>query len=172
MKKYIRYNLHTHSFYCGHGSGKLSEYRDEALQLSLELLGFSEHCPLPDRRFSKSRMDNSMMVVYEADSRAQDSSDIKVLTGYECDWSPCYRSYYEDLLESGRADYLITGTHFVQSPDGHFRSVFNPGLGAGDLAEYGKTVIGAMESGLFSFVAHPDLFMGSYRKWDENARSL
>lgn len=172
MKKYIRYNLHTHSFYCGHGSGKLSEYRETAKELALELLGFSEHCPLPDRRFSKSRMDNSMMSVYEADSRSQDGPDLKILTGYECDWSPEYRSYYEDLLFSGRVDYLITGTHFVPSPDGRFRSVFNPGLTAGDLVSYGRYVIGAIESGLFSFVAHPDLYMGSYRKWDGEAKAL
>ena len=172
MIKYTEYNLHTHSFYCGHGSGNLREYVKAAEGLSLGLLGFSEHCPLPDGRFSKSRMNASMMSVYEADSRAQDGGPVKVLTGYECDWMPEYRSYYEDLLSSGRADYLITGTHFVPSPDGYFRSVFNPGLGSDDLVTYGKTVLCAMESGLFSFVAHPDLYMGSYRMWDDNAKAL
>ena len=129
MKKYTSYNLHTHSEYCGHGTGKLEEYCIAALSQGLELLGFSEHCPLPDNRFASSRMDNSKMVVYEADARNMDEKypTLKVMLGYECDFSLEYVSYYKSLLEKNRVDYLITGTHFTKDRSGKYSSIFtNP----------------------------------------------
>ena len=51
-------NLHTHSFYCKHGSGTIADYVEQARKDGLKLLGFSEHCPLPDREYQKgNRMD-------------------------------------------------------------------------------------------------------------------
>ena len=128
MKKYTSYNLHTHSEYCGHGTGEIEEYCIAALSQGLELLGFSEHCPLPDRRFASSRMDNSQMAIYEQDVRLMDKKNpnLKVLLGYECDFSVEYISYYKNLLNNN-VDYLITGTHFTKNREGKYLSIFtNP----------------------------------------------
>ncbi len=48
-------NLHTHSFYCGHGHGHIAEYVQAAASTSLKALGFSEHCPFPDDRYRSTR---------------------------------------------------------------------------------------------------------------------
>lgn len=161
-----RYNLHTHSFYCGHGHGTIAEYTAEADRLGLELLGFSEHCPRPDRRFDRTRMANELMGQYEADCRSQ-KSRVTVLTAYECDYAPEHYEYYKELLESGRCDYLISGTHFIDSSDGRTRSPFTNELSADDILRYRDLVVTAMDSGLFSIIAHPDLFLAGYRKLDE-----
>lgn len=171
MKKYTAYNLHTHSFYCGHGSGTLDEYCIAAISQNLELLGFSEHLPLPDRRFQSSRMDNSMMTIYEKDALEMDAKyqNLKVLLAYECDYSREYYNYYRDLLDSKRVNYLITGTHFIKDKDGRYSSIFTNPMDEYGLKQYAKTVIDAMESNLFSFVAHPDLFLSAYQgKKDES----
>jgi len=64
---YKKYNLHTHSFYCGHGKGDLVEYVREAKNNNLELLGFSEHCPVKENRWRKSRMSFDMIDTYLED---------------------------------------------------------------------------------------------------------
>ena len=63
----MKYNLHTHSFYCGHGSGTIKEYADFAQASGYEVFGFSEHIPFPDNHFKSSRMDYSRKALYEAD---------------------------------------------------------------------------------------------------------
>lgn len=174
MKKYTSYNLHTHSEYCGHGTGKLEEYCIAALSQGIELLGFSEHCPLPDKRFASSRMDNSKMVVYEKDARQMDEKypKLKILLGYECDFSLEYVDYYNSLLESKRVDYLITGTHFTKNKMGKYSSIFTNPMDSYGLKQYRDTLFAAIDSKLFSFVAHPDLFLSSFNGPKEEAMEV
>lgn len=163
------YNLHTHSFYCGHGEGRIGEYVSYAQEKGYSILGFTEHCPFPDNLFRKTRMDYSMMEAYEEDVRSSDSDKMKVLLGYEADYFPSRMDYYQSVRE--RVDYLISGTHFVEKKDGHRISLFYPGVEKEDLAGYLRTVVGAMESGLFAFIAHPDVFLSCY-PFDDTARGI
>jgi len=173
MIKSTEYNLHTHSFYCRHGHGDLASYAAEAKRLGLSLLGFSEHCPRPDKRFAKSRMFPEEMRVYEADARetASLNPEITILLGYECDYSVNHQAYYEDLLSSHRVDYLITGTHFIKTKTG-FVSPFKDMLTRDQIYAYLDSMLEAMHSGLFSFVAHPDLYLAGYRTFDESAEDV
>lgn len=165
-----RYNIHTHSFYCGHGSGTIAEYVDEALDKGLSILGFSDHCPFPDSFLLRSRMRYEQMKDYEADiARERARVDMPIITGYECDYFPRYRSFFEDLKASGRTDYLITGTHFIVRADESRVSPFSDRLERDDVLRYRDQLIGAVETGLFDFMAHPDLYMAGYFQWDETA---
>ncbi len=173
MIKSTEYNLHTHSFYCRHGHGGLASYAEEAERLGLTLLGFSEHCPRPDKRFAKSRMFPEEMVVYEKDARgvAELHPNMTILLGYECDYSVNHQAYYEDLLSSGRVEYLITGTHFIKTSSG-FVSPFKDILTKEQIYFYLDSILEAMHSGLFSFVAHPDLYLAGYRSFDNSAEDV
>ena len=164
----MKYNLHTHSFYCGHGSGKIGEYAEEAERNGFSLLGFSEHCPFPDEFLSRSRMPYSARNAYESDVRAL-SASFPVLLGYEVDYFPGRKGYYEEVLED--VDYLITGTHYIPRKDGSMVSVFDADLTSSDLSVYADAVIKAMESGLFSFTAHPDVFLSSH-PFDEESKAI
>ena len=172
MSKSIeRYNIHTHSFYCGHGSGTIAEYVDEAVGKGLVLLGFSEHCPFPDGFLLRSRMRFEQMKDYESDIRVQQERvEMPIKTGYECDYFPRYRSFFEDLRASGRVDYLITGTHFIVRADESRVSPFSDRLEPDDVLRFCDQLVGALDTGLFDFVAHPDLYMAGYFQWDDTAR--
>ena len=165
-----KYNMHTHSFYCGHGSGTIRQYAEEAERQGLELLGFSEHCPFPDSFLQRSRMAFDQMRVYEEDvRRVQAESGVKIILGYECDYFPRYRSFFEDLKASGRVDYLITGTHFIIRADSSRVSPFSDKLDSDDILRYRDQMLAALDTGLFDFIAHPDLFMAGYWTWDDRA---
>lgn len=153
----MKYNLHTHSFYCGHGTGTIKEYADYAEEKGFDLLGFSEHVPFPDNHFSSSRMDYSLKGVYESDVRAEKDRGMKVLLGYECDYIPKWKGYFEDI--KGSVDYLIAGTHYLKNSEGDIVTPFHGPFTQKDYPLYVKNVIDAMSSGLFLFMAHPDVFL-------------
>ena len=80
------YNLHTHSRYCGHGSGEIVDYLSYASGKGFSFLGFSEHCPFPTGRFRSTRMPYSERGEYENDVRSSASGfSFPVLLGYEID---------------------------------------------------------------------------------------
>ena len=160
-------NLHTHSFYCGHGAGEISDYVKEAkAEGKLSVLGFSEHCPVPDNRWPSTRMQFDQLPLYIRDvraSRAEENAQAKglqILLGAECDYMPQYHSYFKDeLLGKQGFDYLIGAVHFHHDPiTGAYIYPnkipdYTPFLG-----EYVKNYIMTIESGLFLFCAHPDLY--------------
>ena len=164
-------NLHTHSFYCRHGKGTIAEYVEFAKREGLGLLGFSEHCPLPDREYQKgNRMDFEELPLYEADIRSEQlrNPDIKILIGAECDWLPDELGFYKDGLLGERGyDYISCSVHDMTDSAGeehylgHFTSMDVP-----TLLRYVRIYTDALRSGIFTFGCHPDLFMAGYRRWD------
>ena len=161
-------NLHTHSYYCGHGFGEVAEYAQEGVKQGLELLGMSEHCPVPDNRWEKSRMSYSMLDSYNKDClavKAEYAGKLEILRGFECDYLPQYKSYFEELQE--RCDYLFFAVHDLSLSIHDEYSIFWNPITKEDLFTYTKLYLEGIESGLFLFGAHPDVFCHSYRGWDE-----
>ncbi len=164
-------NLHTHSHYCGHGSGQIADYVRAAKMAGIGLLGFSEHCPFHDERYRSTRMAKEDAPRYEADVRAfQDAEDMVVLLGYECDYHRTYHTYLSDV--AGRTDYLIGAVHFLNHASEADRSIFSGPLSKGDLARYADRYCSMLQSGLFLYGAHPDAFTYNYHNWDEEAEAI
>ncbi|MFA6776645.1 MAG: PHP domain-containing protein [Sphaerochaetaceae bacterium] len=115
-------NLHTHSFYCGHSTGEIADYANEAVQgEKLSVLGMPEHCPVPDNRWSSVRMQYDRLPQHIADVRktGEDYPQLRVLLGAECDFKPEYSVYYQDELFGKRGfDYLIGSLHFFDDEKG------------------------------------------------------
>lgn len=169
-------NLHTHSFYCRHGKGTIAQFVDQAIDDGLKLLGFSEHCPLPDREYQKgNRMDYEELPAYEDDVRVQmNRSDIRILLGAECDWLDDEESFYRDELLGVRGyDYLICSVHHMIDPgDGKEKFLqYLSRMPVGHIIRYVDLYTDALRSGLFLFGCHPDLFLSAHRKWDAEAKA-
>ena len=159
-------NLHTHSFYCGHGKGEIADFVKEAkAEGKLSVLGFSEHCPVADNRWQSTRMQYDQLPSYIKDVRdarrvEDEQGGLRILLGAECDYLPQYHSYFKDeLLGAQGFDYLIGAVHFHYDPvTGAYIYPnkipdYTPFLG-----EYVKNYTMTIESGLFLFCAHPDLY--------------
>ncbi len=167
-----KFNLHTHSFYCKHGNGTIADYVAQAKREGLKVLGFSEHCPLPDREYQKgNRMDFEDLPFYEADVReAKKDRDIEIFLGAECDWLEDEFSFYKDELLGERGyDYLCCSVHHMFDPgSGRERFLgFFTDLPVSDVTKYVKWYTEALSSGIFLFGCHPDLFLAGYRRWDK-----
>ncbi len=167
-------NYHTHTRLCQHAQGEPIDYVEQAVKEGCTALGFSDHCPYAphfDDFWPNVRMSTDEAPLYaEMVQRAKEAAPFPVYLGFECEYDARYRSWYADELK-GRfgAEYLVLGSHWVTDGSSHVYcpEIDSPAL----LNRYIDQTIDGMRSGLFAFVAHPDLFMRGWKEWDEQAKS-
>ena len=163
-------NYHTHTFRCKHADGDVLDYAQAALNKGFTLLGITDHTPLPDDRWLHLRMAVSELPAYAGviDQAQEKNPDLTILKGAECEWAPEYHSFFREVLlgEYG-FDYLILGCHFFPF-QGSWISSHGNLADPRRLVAYTNYLVESMQSGLFAFVAHPDLFGLSYAEWDKN----
>ena len=172
MKFGERINLHTHTARCGHARGAVDEYCREAMKQGIAVLGFSDHAPFPDGRFAESRMEFSELPEYRLDlSRMRRIfPELHILTGVEIDFVPSLgRGFYEETYSAeNRFHYRILGPHFTDPPDIGGDSTASPERARA----FTDLMVKAMETGLFDYVAHPDMFLSAYPCWSPELRAL
>lgn len=159
----MNYNFHTHTYRCSHASGTEEEYIKRAIENGIEYMGFSDHIPF----VSPSGIESGYRVpVSEAEDYCKDiaalrekyKDKIKLYIGFEAEY---YADYFESMLENARkwgAEYLILGQHFFVPEGSGNRHVSAPNDSAEDLEKYADSVVEAIKTGAFTYVAHPDVF--------------
>jgi histidinol-phosphatase (PHP family) len=168
-------NYHTHTYLCQHATGTVADYAAQAAKDECTALGFSDHCPYPADgidtwpriRMAKEDTPHYMKAVRQAASTAP----FPVYCGFECEWAPRYEAWYRDFLlgEMG-ADYLVFGAHWlIQRRTITYAADLS---GKKEIRAYFDQTIEGMHSGLYRFLAHPDLMMADGREWNRELASL
>lgn len=163
----INYCLHTHTYRCGHAEGKDEQYVLSGIKFGLKYLGFTDHVILP-KIIQRGMRGEPIELDSYLDSlehlKKQYSSKITILKGFECEYMPQYVDYYHKLIDSHTVDYLILGQHCCFKNN---RVVWYFDLSREEaLKQYTEDLIKGMKTGLFLYVAHPDLFMEGTDRWD------
>lgn len=154
-------NYHTHTPRCNHAVGSEREYIERAIACGFSILGFSDHTPQP---YPEGFVSNIRMGMDEIENytdtllalREEYKDKIKILIGYEVEYT---HKYFDKLMSELRKyplDYIIQGQHFA--PDEVNGSYM--GFKSDDedrLTAYVDLTIEGMKSGLFTYLAHPDL---------------
>ena len=155
-------NYHTHHQWCRHASGSAEDYCAAAEAAGLQILAMTDHLPFPGNQlWMSSRMDWEQLEDYmaEVDAAAAAHPALRVYRGLECEYRPeLGRGFYEDLRGKYRAQLLIGSYHFLRMDNGEYFHVVKPET----VAHFRKSVEQTLEvihSGLFDFLAHPDLFL-------------
>lgn len=162
-------NFHTHTYRCLHAKGTEEDYTLAAIKENVEILGFSDHAPFPDKDFGL-RMQYSELSDYinELDRlKKLYSNKIRILKGLETEYHPQYLEYYKELLKNHGLDYLVLGEHTYTTSDRNLHNIFFADS-TDDYINYANSVCEAMRTGLFAFVAHPDLMFINDKLWDNN----
>lgn len=164
----FQHNFHTHTFRCKHATGDAADYCAEAEARGMRTLGFSDHTALPDDRWQRERMSYAQLDDYVAAVRAAEAAhpSLRVLLGMECEYVPQMHAYYEDELFGTRGfDYLVGGPHYFER-DGDWVGTYGGTRDGAALRDYARYLVAMIDSNLFDFIAHPDLFGNCYRQWD------
>lgn len=193
-------NYHTHTYRCGHAQGSEEEVVKSAINMGIEELGFSEHIPLPhyrkhlicsipfirsfssipslvtsiikngpNMRMAYKDLENHLDILRTLENKYKD--EIKIYKGFEAEGLPQYFDYYESLLYEHKVDYLILGHHFHKHC---IESDYNgkDKMSKKDIYNYCNDIEKSLETHLFSYVAHPDLFLCGYKNFDQDAKTV
>ncbi len=154
-------NYHNHTFRCHHATGTEREYIERALAAGFTEIGFSDHTPMPFEGdyYSNFRMRFDALRDY-CDTLSALKEEYKdriiVHIGLEAEYYPRLFPTLIERLRDYPISYLILGQHFIEN---EFDGVYS-GEATSDLrvlTRYVDQVIDGMETGCFSYVAHPDL---------------
>lgn len=156
-------NYHTHTPRCGHAEGSERQYVQQALAGSLEILGFSDHTPYvffdSTPRNRPMRMKPEELPDYVGTVRAlaeEYRSRLTILTGVEAEYYPKYFARLLDLLRENGVEYMILGQHFLGNEIGE-PYCGKPCSDGRVLERYVSQTVEALQTGLFTYFAHPDL---------------
>jgi histidinol-phosphatase (PHP family) len=107
-------NHHTHSRYSD-GSSQPEEYIHEAIAKGFNLLGFTEHSPLPfENPFSFREGNKEEYIALMSKLKVQYSSQISLYSGMEMDFVPGMSENFSKVKAEYKLDYLIGSVHLVR----------------------------------------------------------
>lgn len=152
-------NFHTHHKFCRHAIGNVEDYVIKAIKEQYDIIGISDHAPMP--KYYKDRMKESEFSCYLQeiyDCKNKYSDKIKIYSGVEIEFFPELNDDYQLLKQN--IDYLVLACHDYLYNGKEYCAFFinNDYM----LEGYFKTLIKGIETKLFNFAAHPDLFGVSY----------
>lgn len=168
-------NYHTHTFRCRHAGGTDREYVEAAINGGLRILGFADHTPFPHAGFGCGMQMEELADYVESiqSLKKEYKNEIEIYVGLEVENAPAEFFALMELLKKYPLDYLILGQHAVFDIPGYkeaFKKTEDPCI----FEAYCRQAAEAMESGVFSYWAHPDVifFQGDELFYEQRMRQL
>lgn len=158
----MKANYHCHTERCYHAIGEDEAFVQAAVKGGFDIFGIADHGPWPFEGGFVSRMrlkaeDAQQYIDAFTALKKKYAGQIEIHIGFEQEYWPRYLDYMRRLLDNG-VEYFILGQHmldaeniapyigqFVDTDDGVLR--------------YADSVCEGIRTGLYSYIAHPDLFM-------------
>lgn len=165
-------NYHAHTFRCGHAWGTDEEMIQAAINAGFTTVGISEHSPWPfadgyqeidtRQRISMEQLDDYIGHMQALKEKYRDQIEIKI--ALECEYFPQYFDWLRSVKD--RFDYLLLGVH-CSDRDEHLNHYYARSTLAEQITEYTRCALAGMESGLFAYLAHPELCFADYPVYDD-----
>ncbi len=170
----MKYNYHTHTELCKHAKGTNEEFVLAAIEAGFDEIGLADHSAWPYENFVsgirmlEGELPSYCESIHALKEKYKDKISIKL--GLECEYFPKYLPWLKEQVRKHKIDFLIIGHHFSKDEPG---SIYNGNMTTvSELYNYRDDIIEAMESGLFSYIAHPDIFMRGYPVFDEACKEI
>ncbi|MGL4950441.1 MAG: PHP domain-containing protein [Mycoplasma sp.] len=162
-------NYHSHTTICKHSDHKVRDLIELAIKQKFEIFAISEHVDRPNNLWAPEKEELEKLINEVSQLKEEYKDRITLLMGLECEYSPVLDPKIRYWATRPEIDFLSFGNHYAgDMVDGNlveFNEVSNEDL----IKSYSRNQITAMKSGLFNSYNHPDLFLKSYFKWDEQA---
>ena len=171
-------NYHTHMYLCRHAEGHVEDYVKKAVESGYEEIGISDHIVWPDdwkkelhaRRMTTEEFHNVYLAEIN-ECKKKYNGEINVLTSLETEYLPFLKDIIDELKPF--CDYLVLGQHWYMRK-GYPMSVYADFsynyptciISKDDVKLYSDSVCEALNTKLFKVLAHPEIIMIGYPKWD------
>ena len=165
-------NYHNHTYRCGHGKIDVTDedYVLKAIEGGFQIMGFSDHNPMPAGVYDPQpgvRMGIEELPEYIASVehlQKKYEGKIRIFKALECEYSSELLPWLQEIRP--QFDYLITGTHW-QLENHQYVHFFQESKTPDQIRRYTDITLEAMETGLFVYLAHPDVGLADYPEFDE-----
>ena len=166
----MKVNYHMHTKRCNHAIGEEEEYIVNAIQAGFDEVGFACHSPWQydgkyrsHMRMQPEELDDYILKILELKDKYANQISIKI--GLECEYYPKYTNWLKEFAKENKLDYLIFGNHYHETDE---LRIYYGSQTIHDrmLDNYVNSTIEGLKTGLYSYIAHPDLFMRA-RNWDK-----
>lgn len=159
----MKYTYHNHTYRCHHAFGTEEEYIKKAISAGYSDFGFADHAPQSyDNFVSPVRMEMHELPSYVSKIRSlreEYCDQINIHVGLEAEYMPAFFEKSLEEFRRARVEYLILGQHCTgNEPLPDWYNAFLENRNNEQLSLHVDTCITAMRTGLFSYVAHPDVF--------------
>ena len=171
-------NLHTHTVRCRHARDTEEAYIAVAIENGIRQLGFSDHTPYwfgcdyySRFRMFPEQLPDYMDTVLTLREKYKEKIDIRL--GLEAEYYPAYFPELMARLKDTPVEYLLLGQHFVENEVKDHYSGWET-VDEEHLRKYCKQVADGLYTGLFTYLAHPDLihFVGDESVYRRHMRTI
>ena len=153
-------NYHTHTKRCYHAIDNEEDYIKAAIQSGYTELGFSDHTPWhydssfhSTMRMEEDKLDGYIQTLLTLREKYKNQISIKI--GLECEYFEKYIPWLKQILHDYPIDYIILGNHYDETDETGI--YFGRPLTKQQLTKYVNSCIKGIETGIYSYLAHPDL---------------
>lgn len=169
----VKGNYHTHTYRCHHATMDADEsYVLSAIEEGITDLAFTDHAPVESKyyplqyndRMTVDEMEDYLNSIQTLKEKYKDK--INIYVGFEAEFFPDRLEFYK-MLRS-KSDLLILGQHFSEC----MKADYADDCSSEKLKLLESQMEGAIKSGLFSYLAHPDYFMLGRKTWDKDCEHL
>ena len=154
----MRIDLHNHTTRCNHAKGSMRSYIERAIELGIDIYGFSEHAPMDFDEHYRLKFEEMEAYVNDVQSLQKEYKErIKILLGYEVDY---LKGHIDKRVINSEVDYLIGSVHFLGTW-GFDNPEFNDEYSKRNIddvwQEYFRNIEAMAQTGYFDIVGHFDL---------------
>ena len=169
-------NYHSHTIRCQHARGTEEEYIQAALRNGFRSVGFTDHgCwPFKTGFVSGMRMRVDELKDYTDTVKAlreKYAGQIRIHLGMEYESFPEFFPWLREIKAEYGFEYFILGNHQEKNEELGIR-YFGDCTEPEHLEHYLRYTVEGMESGLFAYLAHPDLCLFRYPRFDDTAERV
>ncbi len=155
-------DYHIHTKLCGHASGEMEQYVEQALEAGLSEMGFSDHMPMVSEMGAGLAMEPASLPGYvdETLELQKRYPEIKIKLGIEADYFPGLEEESKKIIDQYEFDYVIGSVHFIENwgfdninqidqwKEKDINQVYR---------DYYALLKRSAQSGLFDIIGHSDL---------------
>ncbi len=154
----MRIDLHNHTTRCNHAKGSMESYIKHAIQLGIDIYGFSEHAPMNFDEYYRLQFNEMELYVNDVKIlKEKYKSEIQILLGYEVDY---LKGHMDDRVLKAEVDYLIGSVHFLDTwgfDNPEFKDEYQNRNINEIWQEYFSNIEAMAKSNHFDIVGHLDL---------------
>lgn len=172
----IRTNYHVHTHRCKHAEGRDRDYVEQAIKAGFSEIAFTDHSPWPllPQETGMIRMQLSSLPEYVnslRNLREEYKSRISIKIGLECEYFAGRMDWLKETIIKYELDFVILGNHFHEfEAQNRYYSHYQDKKNL--LSDYLSDSLAAIDSGVYTYFAHPDIFVHSLHQWDKDSENV